>query len=129
MALRSQLAFTLSPPADLLCSALRDPSFARCDYLTGACRRIQEGAEVERAWAAAVTESREPFTAEDRSQMTRLGEILGKSDLETQLSQLALLAERLEQQAGEARGQAQTQARLSTTLGALTGLALAILLY
>lgn len=72
-------------------------------------------------------QSSEPFTDEDRAQLFRVGEILGKSDLETQISQLSFLAQRLEQQAEQAREQAGTRARLSTTLGVLSGLALAVL--
>lgn len=128
LALRGQLAFTLSPPEALLNAVQLEPTFARCDYLSDACQEIHAGADVETAWRRAVRSSREPFTPEDRAQLVRMGELLGKSDLETQLSQLLLLSERIEQRAGQARGQASVQARLSTTLGSLAGLALVILL-
>lgn len=127
LSLRGQLAFTLAPPAELLCAALADPSLKRCDYLSEACRRISEGQDAASSWTQAVVQSSEPFTYEDRAQLFRVGEILGKSDLETQISQLSFLAQRLEQQAEQAREQAGTRARLSTTLGVLSGLALAVL--
>ena len=127
LSLRGQLAFTLAPPVELLCAALADPSLKRCDYLSEACRRISEGQDAASSWTQAVAQSSEPFTDEDRAQPFRVGEILGKSDLETQISQLSFLAQRLEQQAEQAREQAGTRARLSTTLGVLSGLALAVL--
>ncbi len=125
--LRGQLAYTLSPPATLLQAASKDPGFSQCDYLARSCREINAGEEVETAWSRAVFSTKEPLTRDDRAQLSRMGELLGKSDLETQLSQLTLLAERLGQQAEQARGEASVRARLSTTLGALCGLALVIL--
>ena len=128
LSLHGQLSFTLSPPGELLRGATGDPAFARCDYLMFSLKEIEKGLDAESAWKQGIWKSAEPFTTDDRRLIARTGEILGKSDLETQLTQLHHLAERIEQQAQQAREQAQTQAKLSVTLGALAGLAAVVAL-
>lgn len=80
------------------------------------------------AWKNAIFTCEQPFDDSDRLLLSKLGDILGKSDIETQLSQIELLSDRIKTQIGQARAQATEKSRLSQTLWTMAGAAAAIML-
>ena len=104
-----------------------DPVLSGCDYLHSAAKRC--AADFSTAWAGAVAHSAEPFDTPERGLLSSVGDILGTSDLDTQLGQLGLLTEQLDAVLSEARASCEKNRRLSATLGSLLGLSLAVILF
>lgn len=73
--------------------------------------------------------SAEPLDQQERRLLASVGDILGTSDLETQLGQLGLLSEQLDSILTDARISCEKNRRLSATLGSLLGLSLAVILF
>lgn len=73
--------------------------------------------------------STEPLDLPERRLLSSVGDLLGTSDLETQLGQLSLLSEQLDALLSEARVCCEKNRRLSVTLGSLLGLSLAVILF
>lgn len=105
-----------------------DPVLSGCDYLTRTAENTLH-ADFSSAWTQAVNSSSEPFDAPERRLLSSVGDILGTSDLDTQLGQLGLLIEQLDAILSEARVSCEKNRRLSATLGALLGLSLAVILF
>lgn len=128
LTLRHTLRFTLAPPAQLLTILQRDPVLSGCDYLAAAAEKIGQ-TDFSSAWAQAVHNSTEPLDAPERGLLASMGDILGTSDLDTQLGQLDLLSGQLDAILAEARVSCEKNRRLSATLGSLLGLSLAVILF
>ena len=126
--LRHTLGFTLAPPTVLLEILQNDPMLKDCDYLACAQKKSNK-VDFETAWKQAVEQSDEPFAPPDRKLLTAVGGIIGSSDLETQTGQLKLLSEQLEALLHDARESCEKNSRLSSTLGALLGLAIVVILF
>ena len=105
-----------------------DPVLSGCDYLDEAAGNAVQ-ADFSSAWAQAVDNSGEPLDPPERRLLSSVGDILGTSDLDTQLGQLGLLIEQLDAILSEARVSCEKNRRLSATLGSLLGLSLAVILF
>jgi len=93
-----------------------------------AAERLLCECEFEAAWEKAVWQSGLALNQSDRRLICRFGEILGKSDIETQLSRLNLLTEQLKNEIASAKAESQQKCRLCQTLCTLAGAALSVLL-
>lgn len=105
-----------------------DPILSGCDYLDGMTGYVAP-TDFPSEWARAVEDSNEPLDVPERRLLASVGDILGASDLDTQLGQLGLLIEQLDAILSEARVSCEKNRRLSATLGALLGLSLAVILF
>lgn len=128
LTLRHTLRFTLAPPGQLLTILLSDPVLYGCDYLAAAVKNDRP-ASFSTIWAQAVDASAEPLDPPERRLLASVGDILGTSDLETQIGQLSLLSEQLDTILAQARISCEKNRRLSATLGSLLGLSLAVILF
>lgn len=86
--------------------------------------------EASMAWNLALDEGVETtsLTKEDIDALKNLGKMLGNTKVEGQISQKELTEHLLEEQIKEAQEEKRKNAKLYKTLGATTGLALAIIL-
>ncbi|MEG1849941.1 MAG: stage III sporulation protein AB [Oscillospiraceae bacterium] len=123
-----QMKYTLAAPPTLLDQLAAQPEYAQCDYLLDAREGLAQGLPFLQAWENAVRNSEAALNRDDRTVLAQIGAFLGMSDLETQDSQLSLLAEQLAARLAAARDKTESSAKLSSTLGALLGLALAVLI-
>lgn len=128
LTLRHTLCFTLAPPEQLLTILQNDPVLCGCDYLAAAVKNDRP-ASFSTIWTQAVGASAEPLDQQERRLLASVGDILGTSDLETQLGQLGLLSEQLDSILTDARISCEKNRRLSATLGSLLGLSLAVILF
>lgn len=128
LTLRHTLRFTLAPPDQLLTIMQNDSVLSGCDYLAEAVRD-DRAANFKTMWAQAVGTSAEPLDPPERGLLASVGDILGTSDLETQIGQLDLLSEQLDTILAQARVSCEKNQRLSATLGSLLGLSLAVILF
>lgn len=105
-----------------------DAVLSGCDYLTAAVN-APDPSDFSAVWTKAVETSTEPLDLSERRLLASVGDILGTSDLDTQLGQLNLLIEQLDSILDTARISCEKNRRLSTTLGCLLGLSLAVILF
>ncbi len=80
------------------------------------------------AWEEAIENSKTNMNKEDIEVLKGLGKLLGKTDIEGQLSQIELTNEFIETQIEKAEKELQKNEKLYKTLGSVSGLALVILL-
>jgi len=80
------------------------------------------------SWPKALDECVHQLGREEAVILASLGDVLGRSDLESQLSALALTREQFEQRVGAAREKVITQGKLYRSMGILGGAAAAIIL-
>lgn len=127
-ALWQELSYSAAAPPELLRALQARPEFRGKDYLISALGRIERGETFPAAWREAVLETALPLTQADRALMIRMGERLGTSDLESQLSGLGHDIEQIALTLEEARPQQRERAKLARTLGGLCGAFLVILI-
>ena len=110
----------------MLAAAASSPEFQSLPFLKAAAADLQIDGDFHTAWRQGVKEQGEAsgLTAADRELLVHFGDGLGRTDVEGQLTNCRLYAERLE----EARRDAATKSRLYVTLGVTGGIGLALLL-
>lgn len=80
------------------------------------------------AWDLALDEQYNSFTREDIDILKKLGRMLGKTDIEGQISEVKLVQDFLNTQIEEAETERQKNEKLYKTLGGVIGLTIAIIL-
>ena len=80
------------------------------------------------AWEKAVDESNNNFTKEDKDIIKGLAKMLGKTDIDGQVSEIRLTCKFLDVQIKDAEIEKNKNEKLYKTLGATVGLALVIIL-
>ena len=80
------------------------------------------------AWEKAVDESNSNFTKEDKDIIKGLAKMLGKTDIDGQVSEIRLTCKFLDVQINDAENEKLKNEKLYKTLGATVGLALVIIL-
>ncbi len=80
------------------------------------------------AWDLALDEQYNNLTREDTDVLKKLGRLLGKTDVEGQISEVKLVQDFLNTQIEEAETERQKNEKLYKTLGGVIGLTIAIIL-
>ena len=80
------------------------------------------------SWEKAVDESNNNFTKEDKDIIKGLAKMLGKTDIDGQVSEIKLTCKFLDVQIKDAENEKLKNEKLYKTLGATIGLALVIIL-
>ena len=80
------------------------------------------------AWEKAVDEANNNFTKEDKDIIKGLAKMLGKTDIDGQVSEIRLTCKFLDVQIKDAEIEKNKNEKLYKTLGATVGLALVIIL-
>lgn len=80
------------------------------------------------AWVEAVESSKTNMTKEDKEILKGLGKLLGKTDVEGQMSQIDLTSSFMDTQIEKAEKELTKNEKLYKTLGVVSGLALVIIL-
>lgn len=80
------------------------------------------------AWSVALDSSQTNMKEEDITVLKRLNKLLGKTDIEGQISEIELTNHFLEKQIEKAREEQEKNEKLYKTLGMITGLAIVIVL-
>lgn len=123
--LKSRLNFTLAPPLQLL-SQLSLKKGGECEALVlDAIAKCKVGG-FKSGWSKSVSEFN-GISAEERSLLLELGDILGAFDAATQTRGLELLIEKAQFELNRAREESEKNGRLYITLGALCGTAVTVL--
>lgn len=97
-------------------------------YLTDCRDRMRRGEDFPSSWRGAVENCANVFGKEETRLLSALGDVLGATDLDSQLTALSYTKEQLEHRLGLARQDKQKHGKLYSTLGVLIGLAIVIIL-
>ena len=89
---------------------------------------MDKGLSFPESWRLALEEAPGALENEESEMLSGLSEVLGCTDLDTQLAQLAFAGDRLLARLEAARDRERKYAKLYRSLGALGGLALVIML-
>lgn len=92
-----------------------------------AANRMKEFSAGE-AWNKSIEESQSNINEEDKNTLKNLGRLLGKTDLDGQISEIQLTMEFLNQQIDSAENERRKNEKMYKTLGGIIGLALVIIL-
>lgn len=105
-----------------------DESIKELEFTETLCRCTDENTPFSAAWSKAVRESRLRLTDGDRSLLMRIGNILGTTDCEGQLSTLSGILAEIDKAIEDAEEQYHAKGRLYRSLGAIAGAAIAVII-
>ena len=88
---------------------------------------MQKGEDFPTAWKKSIAESGCPYTAEEKSKLSSLGEVLGTTDTDSQITMLNLYEEYMKDFLNKAEKSQSAYGRLSLLMGFLLGFAVFIL--
>lgn len=113
---------------ELIEAAAKRETFAGLDYLAECRDRMRRGEPFPAAWKNALAQRPGALPDEEAALLAALADVLGATDLDSQLTALDCTREQLEHRLMLAREQRQKNHKLYGTLGVLAGVAVAIIL-
>jgi len=126
--MRGRLEY-LQPTVQSLISALAGQQrFENLGFLRESAGAMLEGNTFSYCWREALEKWSNALGREEAAILASLSDVLGRSDLESQLSAIALAQEQLEQRIAGVRERALKQGNLYRSMGVLGGVAAAIIL-
>lgn len=114
--------------AALLNSACGQSMLQPCSYLAPCREALRQGEAFPSAWQKAVRQCPGALGVEQAAVLETLGDVLGATDLDSQLTALAWVREQLEHHLLSARQDREKYHKMYSTLGVLCGIAIAIIL-
>ena len=119
----------LAPTVQMLISSLcGQERFGRLGFLRRCRELLLEGNPMEQAWRTALSEDEKALGKEEAQLLAGLADVLGRTDLESQLDALAGARELLAARCASLREDAGKRGSLYRTMGVLCGAAFVILL-
>ncbi len=128
IALADELKYTLAPIDRIVARLAGRGEYADLSFVGGCARRCSGGLRFEQAFEQALLDEKTALKQDDILTLLPLAQVLGAVDIEGQLSALALSRSLLDQRLEQAREERRTYSRLYSTLGLLSGAAIAIVL-
>lgn len=114
--------------AGLVASASEAPGLEGAPYVRECRRRMEQGAGFPESWRRSVSSHEGTLGKEGTAILESLSEILGASDLESQLTALDYARERLRRCLEQARTRKEQRQKLYCALGVLVGAGAAVIL-
>ena len=102
--------------------------FGELRFLKLCAAQMEEGADFSGCWRQSLKREEQSLGREEAALMASLGDVLGRSDLESQLSAISLTGEQFAQRMEIRRERAKKQEGLYRSMGVLGGVAAAIIL-
>lgn len=127
---KSQLAFTMAEPAEILREIEQKKTVKDLTFLPVCLSFHQSGMAFPAAWRESLKDpALDVLTEEERQILSDIGDVLGSTGLQGQLDQLHLLQIRLKNQLDAASQHYATSGKLYRSLGLMGGVLLVILLW
>ena len=129
--LATEISYALSPLPEALTNVAARSPVEVASLFRMAATELANGGPAARAWQTACAHWGQGscLAESDLALINQLGQALGISDREDQMSHLQLVSSQLEQQIAQAQEAADKNVRLWNYLGFLGGTALALILY
>lgn len=125
--IQSCLRYERLTTAQLIETISRLDSLAVLPHLGVCCKSMEEGNPFPKAWSDSVKLA--GYTEEEKQILRQVGEILGSTDAQNQISTLSMLREFMTQCQKEAEKERNEKGKLYHSLGILGGIGLAILIW
>lgn len=126
--IKIQLKFLNLPVYDILRLISDKDYLKKLLYISDCHTMISSGEDFHKAWQRAIKDTRLPYKREEIERLLHLGQNLGVSDLENQLSILTINSEYFDEYIAKAKLEEKKYGNLTATLGALSGCMIFILL-
>ncbi|TCL43542.1 stage III sporulation protein AB [Harryflintia acetispora] len=126
--LQERLSYTLSPLGEIFDGLRDEPLLRELDFISLCAGKLAGATPFPRAFVESLDESRCALDQRDRELLGELSSILGQSDLENQLRGIRLVRANMLQQAEAAEEVCRSRAKLYSSLGVLSGVAVAVVL-
>ena len=120
-----QIRYTNAKIGDILKSAAENTAYQNLSFVTD-CLSLNENEDFHRVWSEGV-EKQLFLNQRDKELLFSLGEHLGETDSEGQLSFLEITEAMLSEQREEARAERGAKGRMYRSVGLLCGLAMGIM--
>ena len=119
----------LQPTTQSLIAALATQErFGELGFLRGCAAEMGRGEQFSQSWQLALEGEKGALGREEAALLASLAEVIGQSDLESQLSAIALVREQLAERLADQREKMRKQERLYRSMGVLGGVAAAVIL-
>jgi len=112
----------------LITSLAAQQRFGELPFLRECSKLMLSGQDFSSSWRGALKKQIVTLGKEEAAMLGSLGDVLGQSDLDSQLAAISLARVQLEQRIDGAREKAAAQGSLYRSIGALGGVAAAIIL-
>lgn len=123
-----RIRYTLSPISDVFVALSEEPTLLNVSFLQRCKAGILEGLPFPEALSVALEQGAGSLTSADCGILSELSACIGQSDLESELSALELVKIRLSRAVEEAQTEKTRLCKLYSSLGLLSGVAVAVLL-
>ena len=125
--LDTKVRYTYEPIGDI-CKELSKMSDSNIGKLFGKLNELIKNRPIALAWETTIDENGYNFSSEDKNIIKPFGRMLGKTDIEGQVSQIKQLQEFLKIQIEKAEIEKQKNEKLYKSLGVVIGIAIIIVL-
>lgn len=102
-------------------------NFDCLDFLKLCQKKLHEGVDFPCAWKNSVLQSSSLYLKDEKDKLINLGQVLGTSDLNGQLSLLSMYSNYFDEFLTEAKKQKDKYSNMSVSLGVFVGLAVFVL--
>lgn len=125
--LKTKIRYTYAPICEIFADISKSLKGNISTLLKNACTQIEEKGATD-GFYTAIEMTDLNVTKEDRQVMGTLSKLLGKTDVEGQISEIELVQSFLETQIEKAEVQREKNAKLYKTLGVICGIGIVIIL-
>ena len=125
--IRVELSYRHEAILNLLSRISELSALQKLDYLSACTEHVKTGEDFPSAWKKAISESKCSYNKEEKNKLCSLGEMLGTTDTESQLTMLRLYEEYMKEFLNKAEKSQREYGRLSLVMGFLLGFAVFIL--
>ena len=127
--IKSKIKFTQNPLKDIFEQILKSTEETNIKELwKNAIKGLNNNLEIETAWEKAIKKTETNLNKEDLDILLDMGKMLGKTDIEGQISNLEIASAFIDTQIKKAEEEKQKNSKLCKTLGIVSGLGLIIIL-
>jgi len=125
--LKTKIRYTYAPLKDIFEDIARNV-YSKTATVFEMASKYMDDENATVSWNRAVTEAELSITKEDKNAICELGKLLGKTDIDGQINEIELSLTFLENQIEKAEVEKNKNAKLYKSLGAITGIAIIIIL-
>ena len=127
--IKSKIKFTQIPLKDIFEQIYKTTEESNVkNFWKNTINGLNKNLEIETAWGKAIDETETNLIKEDLNILREMGKMLGKTDVDGQLSNLEIASSFIDTQIEKAEIEKQKNSKLYKTLGLVSGLSIIIIL-
>ena len=127
--IKSKIKFTQIPLKDIFEQIYKTTEESNIKiFWKNTIKGLNKNLEIEKAWEIAIDETETNLIKEDLNILREMGKMLGKTDVDGQVSNLEIASTFIDTQIEKAEIEKQKNSKLYKTLGVVSGLSIIIIL-